>query len=160
MSFKTCIGTLSCRTRQDTSLVSCLQHAATPYLSATRCNTLPGAHITCILSSSCLLQHLSFSTRLVSYLVLQDNVNSNVHTHFLEDLQMSFKRCVCTLSSKRCICNARYSAFRGRWDSKWSSECKTKSESETWNYHSTSLFKFLNEKRPRTIVSWFRLEFR
>jgi len=34
-----------------------------------------------------------------------------------------------------------HSPFRGTWDSKWSSECKTKSQSESRNYHSTSLFK-------------------
>jgi len=70
-----------------------------------------------------------------------------------------------------------YSAFRGRWDSKWSSQCKPKSESESWNYCSRSLFvwhfwketwkgsflipmriSFLNpNRRPSTIVSWFRL---
>ena len=38
-------------------------------------------------------------------------------------------------------------------------ECKTKSWSESRNYFYKSLFKFSNEKRPRTIVSWFRLGF-
>jgi len=37
---------------------------------------------------------------------------------------------------------------------------QTESESQSRNYHSISLFKISNEKRPRTIVSWFWLGFR
>ena len=51
-----------------------------------------------------------------------------------------------------------YSLSR-RWDSKLSLECETKSRSESRNYCSKSLFKFPNEKRPRTIVCWFRFRF-
>jgi len=52
------------------------------------------------------------------------------------------------------------SPFPRRWDSKWSSECKTKSKSESRNCCSRSLFKFSNEKTPRTIDSWFWWGFR
>ena len=45
-------------------------------------------------------------------------------------------------------------------NSKWSSKCKTKSNSESRNYHSRSLFKIPIEKRPGTAVSWFRFRFR
>jgi len=53
-----------------------------------------------------------------------------------------------------------YSPFSRRWDSKWSSECKTKSKLATSNYRSTSLFIREFEKRPRAIVSWFWFGFR
>jgi len=53
-----------------------------------------------------------------------------------------------------------YSPFRGRWDSKGWSECKTKSWSESGNYRFMSLFTFSHEKRPRRTVSWFRLAVR
>jgi len=54
----------------------------------------------------------------------------------------------------------QYSPFRGRWDSKWWLECKSKSSSQSRNYRLMALFKFSSEKRPRAIVSWFRLGFR
>jgi len=56
--------------------------------------------------------------------------------------------------------SSMHSPFPTRWDPKWSSKCKTKSKSESRNYRSRSFFKFPNEKRPRMIISWFRIGFR
>jgi len=54
-----------------------------------------------------------------------------------------------------------YSPFPKRRDSKWSSECTTKSKSVSWrNNHSRSLFTWKFEKRPRMIVFWFWFGFR
>ena len=53
-----------------------------------------------------------------------------------------------------------YSPFPRRWDSKWSSECKPKSKSESGHYCSRSLFKFWSEKRHITTVSRFCFGFR
>jgi len=58
------------------------------------------------------------------------------------------------------IWRKKYSPFPGRWDSKWLSECKTKSWSESWNYCARSLFIWKFEKRPETVVSRFWLGFR
>jgi len=54
----------------------------------------------------------------------------------------------------------KYSQFRGRWDSKWWSEWKLKSQSESWNYCSRSLLTWKFEKSHKTVVSWFRWWFR
>jgi len=45
--------------------------------------------------------------------------------------------------------------FPRSWDSEGSSECKTKSKSESGNLCSRSLFKVSMEKNPRLRVSWF-----
>ena len=58
------------------------------------------------------------------------------------------------------ILTESYSPFRGRWDSKWWLECKSKSYTESRNYRFMPLFKFSIEKKPRTVVSWFRWGFR
>ena len=53
-----------------------------------------------------------------------------------------------------------YSPFPGRWDSKYSSECKNKILIAIEKLPFRSLFLFSNEKRLRKIVLWFRLGFR
>ena len=45
-----------------------------------------------------------------------------------------------------------YSPFPKRRDSKWSSDRKTESKSESRNYRSRSLFTILNGKRPDFVL--------
>jgi len=76
-----------------------------------------------------------------------------IHTHVYIHWRLQLFVCI------QYICIV-YSPFRGRRDSKWWSECKAKSSSESRNYRFMALFKFSCEKRPRAIVSWFRWGFR
>jgi len=79
-----------------------------------------------------------------------------IHTHVYIQWRLQLFEYTHTHVYIQCM----YSPFRGRRDSKWWSECKSKSSSESWYYCSRSLFTWKFEKSHKTVVSWFWWGFR
>jgi len=104
----------------------------------------------------------------------QDNtarlLHSMRHPYYLHPMRHPIDKTIqpvyCTLWDTLIICipwdtlfTRQYSPFPKSWDSKYPSEWKSEWKSESGNCRSRSLIKFENEKKPRTMLSWFWFPF-